>query len=78
MYTELLRLDRRPLNRPAHGAKPSHEDEQSVAAQEPRHDGNSFMVNEGAPDLFPVMSLVKEWFTRREARERRAFDLTAK
>ena len=33
MYAELLRLDRRPLNRPAHGAKPRHEDEQSVAAQ---------------------------------------------
>jgi hypothetical protein len=31
------------------------------------------MVNEGAPDLFPVMSLVKEWFTLRERRERRAF-----
>jgi len=38
-------------------------------------DGNSFMINEGAPDLFPVMSLVKEWFTRRETGERRAFAL---
>jgi hypothetical protein len=42
-----------------------------------RQDGNSFVVNEGAPDLFPVMSLVKEWCTRREASERRAFALNA-
>jgi hypothetical protein len=39
--------------------------------------GNSFIVNEGAPDLFPVMSLVKEWFTRRERGQSRAFALNA-
>ena len=27
----------------------------------------------GAPELFPVMSLVSVWFTRRETEERRAF-----
>ena len=40
-----------------------------VLPRKARRDGNSFMVNEGAPDLFPVMSLVKERFTRREGEE---------
>jgi hypothetical protein len=35
------------------------------------------MVNRSAPDLFPVMSLVKEWFTRRRTEARRAFALNA-
>ena len=34
---------------------------------------NADMVNRGAPELFPVMCLVKKWFTRREVEERRAF-----
>jgi hypothetical protein len=38
-----------------------------------RRDVNGFVVNRGAPDLFPVMSLVKKEFTRREIEERRAF-----
>jgi hypothetical protein len=29
------------------------------------------MVNFGAPELFPVMSLVSVWFIRRETEERR-------
>ena len=37
---------------------------------------NTKVVNRSAPDLFPVMSLVKNQFTRRESEERRAFDLT--
>jgi hypothetical protein len=35
------------------------------------------MVNEGTLELFPVMSLVKEWFTQRETMESRAFALNA-
>ena len=38
-----------------------------------RHNVHRFVVNKGAPDLFPVMSLVKKEFTRREMEERRAF-----
>jgi hypothetical protein len=34
---------------------------------------SSFVVNGGPPELFPVMSLVKKEFTRREIEERRAF-----
>jgi hypothetical protein len=33
------------------------------------------VVNGRAPELFPVMSLVKKWFARRELEKRRAFDL---
>jgi len=36
-------------------------------------DVNGFVVNGSAPELFPVMSLVKKEFTRREIEERRAF-----
>jgi len=32
---------------------------------------NMNVVNRRGPDLFPVMSLVKEWFTRREREMRR-------
>jgi hypothetical protein len=32
-----------------------------------------FVVNRGAPELFPVMGLVTIWFIPREAEERRAF-----
>jgi hypothetical protein len=39
----------------------------------PRHNVHHFVVNRGAPELFPVMSLVKKEFTRREIEERRAF-----
>jgi hypothetical protein len=38
---------------------------------------NPMLVNKSTPDLFPVMSLVKEWFTRRRTEERRAFALNA-
>jgi hypothetical protein len=38
-----------------------------------RRDVHHFVVNRGAPELFPVMSLVKKWFTPREMEERRAF-----
>ena len=31
-----------------------------------RHDGNHFVVNRSAPELFPVMCLVKNSFIRRE------------
>jgi hypothetical protein len=36
---------------------------------------NMNVVNRRGPDLFPVMSLVKEWFTRREMEMRRALRL---
>jgi hypothetical protein len=39
-----------------------------------RHDVYRFVVKGSAPELFPVMSLVRIWFTRRETEERRAFD----
>jgi hypothetical protein len=39
-----------------------------------RHDVYRFVVNGSAPELFPVMSLVRIWFTRRETEERLAFD----
>ncbi|MGB9165305.1 MAG: hypothetical protein WCC41_12755 [Rhodomicrobium sp.] len=35
---------------------------------------NTKVVNRSAPDLFPVMSLVRIWFTAFETEERRAFD----
>jgi hypothetical protein len=39
-----------------------------------RPDVYRFVVKGRAPELFPVMSLVRIWFTRRETEERRAFD----
>jgi hypothetical protein len=41
-----------------------------------RHNVNRFVVNKSAPELFPVMCLIKKWFIRRRAKERRAFDRT--
>ena len=43
----------------------------------PRQDVHRFVVNRGAPELFPVTYLVKNRFTRREAQARCAFDRTA-
>ncbi|MGA9547807.1 MAG: hypothetical protein WBS14_09045, partial [Rhodomicrobium sp.] len=39
-----------------------------------RHDVYRFVVKGSAPELFPVMSLVRIWFTRCDPEERRAFD----
>jgi hypothetical protein len=41
-----------------------------------RHDVHRFVVNGSAPELFPVMCLVKKQFTRRGREERRALDWT--
>jgi hypothetical protein len=47
-----------------------------VAGRGMRHNVNGFVVNKSAPELFPVIYLIKKWFTRRKAKERRAFDRT--
>ena len=39
-----------------------------------RHDVHRFVVNGSAPELFPAMYSVKDWFIRRETGERCAFD----
>ena len=36
----------------------------------PRHDVHRFVVNGSAPELFPAMNSVKDWFIRRETGER--------
>ena len=69
-----VRFGLQPSNSPAHGAKPGHEDEQSIAAQGTATIVNWCIVNRSAPELFPVISLVKKWFTPRETEERGAFD----
>jgi len=38
---------------------------------------NPMLVNRSAPDLFPVMSLVKKWFTPRETSSVAALALNA-
>jgi hypothetical protein len=45
-----------------------------VNASSQRRIVNPKTVNKSAPELFPVMSLVKKEFTGREREERRAFD----
>jgi hypothetical protein len=56
----------------ADGVSPRHNDKWPVA----RVHVNPILVSRTAPDLFPVMSLVKEWFTRRRTEEHRAFALS--
>jgi hypothetical protein len=42
----------------------------------PRHDVHRFVVNGSAPELFPVMWLIKKLFIGRKTKERHAFDRT--
>jgi hypothetical protein len=65
--------------RAAHGSRRRHPGRRKGCALAmngslPRPSVNAKVVNENAPELFPVMYLVKIWFIRRGAEGRRAFD----
>jgi hypothetical protein len=58
--------------RPSKGARPSHQDEQSVTARTAPPIVNLFMVNGSAPELFLVTNLLNKQFIPAAITSRRA------